>query len=216
MLLVDGGRQHDDVAGARVRAGEPQRQLVGLAAGTHEVAHAQRGRERAGQTLRVRRQRVVQVSRVRVQDAQLVRRRAHDARMAVADVRHVVVRIEVLPARRVEEQLPPSAHDLERLSIPDAEVTTDSCAARRHRTVHLNRAVRECHVAPVQQRRRIRRECHPGGALGRAADTREVTAETEQVGDDLDLAGTAGAGDMLITVNPHKTGSPRFDAAESA
>ena len=25
--------------------------------------------------------------------------------------------------------------------------------------------------------------------------------------------GTAGAGDMLITVNPHKTGSPRFDAA---
>ena len=65
-----------------------------------------------------------------------------DARMAVADVRHVVVRVEVAAALVVVQILHPSAHDLHRIAIRDAEIAADVRAR----------------AASVSRRRRRRRE----------------------------------------------------------
>ena len=95
-----------------VRARESQRELVRLARRVDEVADLERARHRREQPLRVRVEQIVQVARVRVQHAHLRRRRLDDARMTVADVRHVVVRVDVAAPFVVEQVLHPSAHDL--------------------------------------------------------------------------------------------------------
>ena len=117
--------EHDQIALARVRARQPKRQLVRLAARVHEVADAKRIRQRRREPLRVAHQVVVQVARVRVEHAHLLRRRLHDAGMRVAHVRDVVVRVEVSTARVVVQILHPAAHDFQRLAIPEPHVRSN-------------------------------------------------------------------------------------------
>ena len=129
-VAVIGGVQHDDITAPGVCPRQSQRQLVGLAARIHEVAHPERRRQRRDQPLREHRQLVVQVARVRVKDEHLLGRGADDARMAVTDVRNVVVGIEVLASALVVEILHPAADDLHRRPIGDGKVGTDDSTPR--------------------------------------------------------------------------------------
>src|SRR4029077_15257632 len=96
------GIEDDQVALARVRAREAQRQLVRLAAGVDEVADPQRLRRGPPQPFREAGQMLVEIARVRVQGAQLPGRRLDHARVTVADVGNVVVRVDVAAAGFVE------------------------------------------------------------------------------------------------------------------
>ncbi len=125
---------HDNhVAPARVCARQAQRQLVRLAAGAHEIADAERIRQRRDEALREPRQAVVQIPGVGVEQQHLFDAGPHDARMAVPDVRHVVVRVEIAPSRMVVEVLHPAADGLDGLSICHRQVGADDPPARRER-----------------------------------------------------------------------------------
>ena len=117
--------EHDHIAGSCMRAREPQRQLVGLAAGVDEVADGQRLRQRRAQPLREVPDRVVQVSRVGVQRAHLIHRGLHDPWMRVPDMRNVVVGVKVLRAAVVEQVLHPAAGELHRVGVRETEIRAE-------------------------------------------------------------------------------------------
>ena len=58
-----------------------------------------------------------------------------DARVAVADVRHVVVAVDVAAAVVVEQVLHRAADDVERAAVGDADVAADQAAARGEKVV---------------------------------------------------------------------------------
>ncbi len=131
-----GGVQHDDVAAPRVGAGQAQRELVRLAARADEVADAQRLRQGRAQALGVARQRVVQVAGVGVEDRHLALAGAHDARVGVADMRHVVDAVEIGPPVHIEELLAVAADDLERAAIRDTQVWAEPLPPNREQLLH--------------------------------------------------------------------------------
>src|SRR5207244_5640872 len=97
--------------------GQAQGQLVRLAPRVHEVADAQRLGQETGQALRVGGDKVVQVARVRVEQADLLLHRPHHARVPVADEGHGVVAAEKGAAGLVVQVLHEAAHDLDRPAI---------------------------------------------------------------------------------------------------
>ena len=104
--------------------------LVRFAPRVDEIADAQRRRQRGGQPLGVAHQMLVQVAGVGVEHAHLPLGRVGDARMAVADVRDVVVAVDVAAPGLVEEILHRAADDLHRPAVADADVAADRPAAR--------------------------------------------------------------------------------------
>ena len=116
---------YDDIRAAGVGLGKTQRQLVGFASGTHEVAHAQALRQRFAEPPGVFHQEAVQVARVRVEDRHLLSGRPHDLGMAVTHMTDVVYRIQVLPFVFVVQVLHDSPHDLQGLSVRDTQRWSD-------------------------------------------------------------------------------------------
>src|SRR5690242_21027051 len=75
---------------------------------------------------------VVQVACIRVKQCELLLRRPNDSRMAVPHKRHVVVNIEISTPGFVIKILHPSAHNLERAAIGDAQVFPQYLPSRFH------------------------------------------------------------------------------------
>src|SRR5262249_34755083 len=109
----------------------------------------------------------------------------HDARVAVAYVRHVIVSVQVPPALLVEQILHPPANDLDRLPVCDAQVLADALVTIRERFGFARLPLRKTIFRYAENQIRVRRETAPDVALARAADAREIAIRTEQVGDDL-------------------------------
>ena len=123
--------EHDHVPFAGVGAGEAQRQLVRLARRIHEVDDTimQLARKRRRQPLGVLVHEVARVARVRVQHRHLRLTGADNPRMTMADVRHVVVRVDVLPSDVVVEILHPATLDFDRRPIRDAQISAECLPA---------------------------------------------------------------------------------------
>ena len=130
-----GGVEDDEVALAGARARETKRQLVRLAARAHEITDPQWLWHRRREPFRVAGEMLIEIARVRIELADLPRRRFDHARVTVTDVWDVVVRIEVAPPGLVEEVLHRAAHHLKRPSITDADVAADEPPARRENLV---------------------------------------------------------------------------------
>ena len=120
-MPVVGVVEHDHVAAAGVRVGEPQREIVGLRAAVDEEAHVQRVRERRREPARVVDHRPVQVARVGVEHLHLALPGGDHPRVAVADVRDVVDQIEEGAALVVEQIRALAADDLQRLVVGERE-----------------------------------------------------------------------------------------------
>ena len=115
------GLHDDDVRGARIGPGHPQRQVVGLAAAVHEETDTERLREEAREPVRVPDEVLMEIARVGIEDRGLLLRRPDHAGMAVAHVRDVVRRVQVDPARVVIEVLLPSPDDVKRFIVGEAQ-----------------------------------------------------------------------------------------------
>ena len=179
--------EDDHVLAAGARAGEAQRQLVGLAAGGDEVAHPQRLREAPREPLGIPQDRVVQVASVRVEEGQLLLRRPDDARVGVAHERHVVVDVEVGPARLVVEVLREAAHDLERPPVGDGEVPAEEAAARGERLRGGGLRRGEALRGDAQEEVRVRGEARPDRPLAREGHAGEVRVLLQEIEDHLEV-----------------------------
>lgn len=127
----------------------------------------------------------MEVACVGVEDGHLLCRRPHDAWMTVADVRHIVVGVEVTAALVVEEVLPPSTDNFQRLTVGEAQIATDAMSAngqclasrrwRRGKSIRWN----------THDQVRVRRKVEPNIPLSGSRDAREIGAKVEQIGDEL-------------------------------
>ena len=80
----------------------------------------------------------MQVARVGVERAHLLLRGIDDARVAVADVRHVVVAVEIAAAGLVEQVLHRAADDVDGPAVAEADVAADRTPARGQNLVAVH------------------------------------------------------------------------------
>ena len=106
------GRDH--VASAGVGARQPQRQVVGLAAGADQEHPLERRRQQLDQPLGEARHALVEEPGVGVEQAQRASGGCGHGRMAVPEHGHVVDHVQVGAAVGVVEVMAPAAHDLRR------------------------------------------------------------------------------------------------------
>ncbi len=126
------GPLHDEraaVAGARLR--DAPREVVGLAAGGDHEAGVELRRHGPGEAFRVLHQRLVEVARVGVEAGGLAGDRVHHVGVAVADLGHVVVRVEPGLAVRPVEPDPFRAHHVHRPLVAEAESGREARAPPR-------------------------------------------------------------------------------------
>ena len=127
----------------------------------------------------------MRVSRVRVEHAKLLRRRAYDQRMRMPDVRDVVVRVYEPAPVIIEQILCRAADDLHRIAIGDAEIPAEALPSRGKRRGLRWPGRRLRFHGNAEQPRRIGTERKPEIALRRTRHARIVCAEVEQVGHHL-------------------------------
>ena len=175
----------DHVVGSGVRAHEPQREVVGLAAGVDEEAHRERLGQRCREPLGIPEHGLVQVARVGVQHSHLAGARPHHLGPRVAHVRDVVDRVEVAPRLVVVEGLGDSAHDAQRRVVRHAQ-------ARGQQPLTVSQRLAEGSLdhghgarGKSQQQGGVGREPEPEVAQRRHAHAGVVVVEPEEVEDHL-------------------------------
>src|SRR5204863_1770248 len=130
---------------------------------------------------------VVKIARVGVEQRELRLRRLHHTRMAVPHKRHVVVNVEIRPARFVVHILHPAAHDLQRMLVRDTQIFS-------HQGLPRGKCFRELRLFRwkafgwnSKQKIWIRREACPNRTLRSISNTRKVGAQLEQIENDLKM-----------------------------
>ena len=139
----------DDRAVASGDAGrDPPRDVIRLASRIDEHHGVEPGlrRHRGEQALRELDERLVDVTRMRVQRTRLAYDRLCHARMGMADDRHVVVRVEQTPAVDVDEPRPLPARNVDGIGVREL---SEQCAER----VGASLDQRVCRPPAVAQRR---------------------------------------------------------------
>src|SRR5579859_4419946 len=121
-VAVVGVFKDDEVFAASVGARQAQRKFVRFAAGIYEKADAQRLGQKMSQALSVAIDIVVKIAGVGIEESDLLLHGPQHARMAVPDKRDIVVDVEKGAANVIVKILHPSAHNLERLLIRNAEI----------------------------------------------------------------------------------------------
>jgi hypothetical protein len=119
-VAVVGVLEDQNILAAGVRAGDAEREFVGLAAGIDEVADAEWRGEKRSEALGITIGVVVEIARVGVEDAELILDGANDASMRVSDEGNIIVDVEESAAGVVEEILLPAANDFQRMGVGDA------------------------------------------------------------------------------------------------
>ena len=140
-----------------MRARQPQRQFIGLAARVDEVADAQRLWQQPRQPFGITVHIVVQVARVGVEQRKLLLHGFDDARVTVPHQRHVVEDVEVRPPRIVIEILHPPAHDFQRTLVGDADVFSQQRAPLRKGLAKIRFFRRKAICRNSEQQIRVRR-----------------------------------------------------------
>src|ERR1700675_908385 len=117
--------EDDHIFAARVCSGQPQRQLVRLAAGVDKKTDAQRIRQKTREALSVAVHVVVEIARIGVEERELLLHGLDHARMTMTNERDVVVNVEKGAARVVVKVLHPSADNFEWVLIRNAEILAE-------------------------------------------------------------------------------------------
>ena len=107
--------------------------------------------------------------------------------MTVPDVRHVVIRVEETLAGLVEQVLHPSAQDLYRLAIADAQVAPEALAAPGQRLASARCPAMEQRFRQPENQVRVRREDLADVDLAGPADALKMTTQSQQIGDHLEM-----------------------------
>ena len=94
--------EHDDIASVGESTRHAQSQFGGLAATADEEADFQRCRQRGGESFCVSHYGFVQVACVRIQERHLLLPGRDDPRVAVADMGHIVDRVQVVSPGRIK------------------------------------------------------------------------------------------------------------------
>ena len=182
------GARHDDhVAMSGVRPRQPQGKLVRFAAAGGEEADREWRGELRGQATGIKQDLLVQVACVGVEHRQLLRDRPHDLRVAVADVRHIVVGVEVALSVGVPEPGAESPHDLERFAIGEAQVRSEELTPAGEQRCGGRPRAREEALGNPRDQVRVGTDGEPERALGGPAGADEVAARAEHVEDDLKM-----------------------------
>src|SRR5262245_36140697 len=105
----------------------------------------------------------------------------------MADVRNVVVSVQIAAALFIEHVLHPPANDLHRFSVRDAQVLAETSMTGRHRFGLVRLSRRKMVFGYAENQVRIRRETAPNLALARAADAGKIAIGIERIGDDLEV-----------------------------
>src|SRR5262245_31862664 len=107
--------------------------------------------------------------------------------MAMAHVRHVVVRVQITAALFVEEILRPAANELDRLTVRDAQIPAERPPPSRKRFGLARRARRKQIYGYAENQVRIGRQTPPDVTLAGAADSGKIAIGVEQISDDLKM-----------------------------
>ena len=166
-------------------SGKAQGQFVGFAARIDKETHVERVRHGRDQSLRVGIEVVVQVARVGVQHGHLPLPGLDDARMAVADVGHVVIGIQVFAAGFVVHVLHPTPLDLDRVPVSDAQIPADDSLPRSKRLCLAGLLPSNSMCRNAEDHVGIWRKVGPDSPLAEFADAGIVTVETQEVVDEL-------------------------------
>src|SRR5262245_4568032 len=205
-VAVIGGFERNQVAAPRVSARQPQSQLIRLAAGVDEEAYAQTVGQCGAQRRSVLIDQIVKVTRVGVERGHLAPGGLHDARVAMAHVRHIVVSVQITTSLFIEQILHPAAHDLDRLFVSDAQVLAERAAPDRQRFGLVRLPRWKTVFGYAENQVRVGREATPNVALAREADAGKIAIGIERISNDLEVqvrrpsavfTGRAEAGDLF-------------------
>ena len=129
----------------------------------------------------------MQISRVGIEQPDLLCHRPRNARMTMSNERHVVINVEIGAARVVVEILLPSTHNLQRPAIRNAEIPTQHALSIRQRVCNIF-LIRDNSVrCDTQQQIRIRRKIGPHSAFRSQRDAGKIRAPIQQIGDHLKM-----------------------------
>ena len=128
---------------------------------------------------------VVEVARVGVEKRNLFLHGMHNARIAVADQRYVVVHVEKGAASVVVKILLPAADDLQRMLIRNAEIFPEQLAPCRKSFLRIRVLRRKAFGGNAEEQIGIGRKRSPDGALRCISNTRKIGATVEKIQDDL-------------------------------
>ena len=132
-VAVIGGVGGDDAALARHRFGHAERDVVRLRPGTGEDRGGERVVEGGGQPLHIVEDAFVRIAGVGVERGRLIGDGLHHARVAVPDMGHVVVAVEIAPPGGVPEPDALSPHDMDGVVVEGGHVGAEQGAAARHK-----------------------------------------------------------------------------------
>ena len=152
------GRFGDDEAGSSAGLpGDPQGQIVALAAGAGEHDVGQRARKGRQQLFGVVVNGGMQIAGVNVDLAKLPAHRFDDLRMAMADRRYVIVEIQIAPPVGGVEIGPPGAHHFQRLAIEQHRARAERLPAPGDQGRHIIGQGARLRLAKGVQRQDLRR-----------------------------------------------------------
>ena len=132
-VAVIGRVGSDDPALACHRLGHTKRDVVRLRPRTGEDGGGERVAECGRQTLHIVEDALVRIARVGVERRSLIGDGLHHARVAVPDMGHVVVAVEIAPPGGVPEPDALSPHDMDGVVVEGGHVGAEQGAAARHK-----------------------------------------------------------------------------------
>ncbi len=129
----------------------------------------------------------MQIARVRVEQSHLLLPGFDDTRVAVPDMADVVDAIQISPPIFVVEVLHPAAHDLERVTVRDAEGFADMLRPQAADVLAAQTIAGKILGGHANDEVGIGTQAEPDLALAGARHAWEFAFFIEQVGDDLEM-----------------------------
>ena len=136
-VAVIGVVGRNDAHLARRGLGHAQGDVVGLAARAGQDRGGEIGRKVPGQALDIVQDRLVEIPRVRVQRGGLARNRFDHMGMAVPDMGHVVVAVEILLAVDIPQPDTLALHQVDRVVIKGRQVRAEQFPASFNQTGNI-------------------------------------------------------------------------------
>jgi hypothetical protein len=138
---VIGGFRHDEAGPAGAGFRHAQREVVGFAAGAGEHDVADLGRKRCQQLFSVIEHGLVQITRVGVEYAGLLRDRSNDMGVTVADGSHIIVGVQIAVSGGIVEPHAFAPHKLHRLLVEETIGRSEQAISARDDVLRRDNSV---------------------------------------------------------------------------
>ena len=126
------GVRRDDAALAGDGFGHPERDVIGLRSRAGQDCGVQCCVKRAGKPLHIVQKQFVQVTGMRVQNTRLRADRIDHARVAMSDMRHIIIAVQVFSSLSIPDPNTVAAHDVYRVIIEGGNIGSKQCSAPRN------------------------------------------------------------------------------------